>query len=164
MSISEDSAGVSTAELELRLGAYGEYGELFIQDSDGYSKSIPATDWTIIDDMNDGIFGGSVALDGATGKMTFNKKGVYRGIFSTSFGLNNGAVVRGGVFINGVLSDKSEFTRTIANPNDFGAATITSMSDIVVGVLPVVVEFKVFFDTARTISIENMNINIAGIS
>lgn len=162
--IGNGGAFVTAGQLESRLGAYGELGELFIQESDAYSVAFPATTPTVVKPMTEGPAKGSVVLDGVNGTLTFNKAGIYRGAFNISFALDGPAIAKGSIYINGIKSGKSAFTRTISNLNDFGNAGFGSIVEIEVVNLPVVVDFRIELSAARILLIQTLDINIAGIS
>lgn len=171
MGIFEEGIAVTEASLSSRLGAYGEIGELYIETTPAYTKSLPVTEWTVIDssgattgEILKGSELGGVTADVNAGTLTFTKAGTYKGSFNVSFSLSGGATISGAVYMNGVLSTKSEFERTIANANDVGNAGISSLVVIAEEDLPAVIDFRMFSTSARVLSIRNMNINAHGVS
>lgn len=157
-------SGISSAQLESRVGAIGETGELFITDSDSYSKGISDSTPTIIDGINQSINTGLVAISGASGTITINKAGIYQAVVSISFSLNGGAKIEGLIFENGVQVERGRFERDIANVNDVGSAMMSALFKVQSEDLPIVLDARLLSDTSsRTASIQHMDFQVHGV-
>jgi hypothetical protein len=144
------------------IGAVGQIGELYITDSDAYSKSISDVTPTLIDGINEAESVGSVVINGAAGTIQLINVGLYTAVVDISFSLSNGAKVDGELFADGVLVEKARLERDISTPFDVGSAPLGGVIRVTGD--PVTVDFRVLADAAgRTMNIKHLNFRVFGI-
>lgn len=155
----------------VQLGAVGETGSVFLDDSDGYTIDLVAATPKEITEansvlaavpLNAGPVGGSVVANGSAGSIIINKIGKYEVSLSASFSSSGGAKVDGAAYLNGVRLGEVAFERDIANPNDVGSAGPSSVIEILQGDLPAVITTRWISSVTRTISIEHMSLHVVG--
>lgn len=153
------------------LGAVGDSGSVFLDDSDLYSIACTAgvakelTEANSVGaatPLNAGVVSGVVTANGSNGSITINKVGLYEVSLSSSFAASGGTKVDGAVYKNGVRQGNVAFERDISNPNDVGSIGPSNIIEIEVGDLPAVLTCRVICDTTRTLAINHFSLHALG--
>jgi len=112
------------------LGAVGDSGSVFLDDSDAYTitfatgvaKEITeANSVGAATPLNAGPVSGIITANGSNGSITINKVGLYEVSLSSSFSSSGVTKVDGAIYKNGVRQGNVAFERDIATPNDVGS-------------------------------------------
>lgn len=146
------------------IGALGEAGDAYIIEADAYTVGVNASTFTIVDDINAGVTSGEITVNGTLGTITINKTGTYQAVMGMSFSLNGGDTIEGAFFVNGVESTRGTFERDIANVNDVGSVSATSLFAVTSGDLPFIIDFRLkSISASRITSIQHFSANITGV-
>ena len=153
------------------LGAVGDSGSVFLDDSDAYSIAFAAGVAKEITEansvgaaspLNAGPVSGVVTVDGSAGSVIVNKSGLYEVSLSMSFSSSGGTKVDGAIYKNGVRQGNISFERDISTPNDVGSVGPSNVIEILDGDLPAVLTCRLICDAIRTLSIPHFSLHALG--
>jgi len=145
----------------IALGALGNYGELYILESDAYSGIIVVTPG-VVDDLNEGVNSG-ITLDGAAGQFTLNTPGAYEVMMGMSFSLSGVTTASAGFYADGVLVPDTVKSVDIQNSNVVELLSALNQFELTEGDVPLVLEIRIWSANARSIDIEHLTFTLKGI-
>ncbi|MCK5127570.1 MAG: hypothetical protein KAR42_15040 [candidate division Zixibacteria bacterium] len=141
--------------------ALGDYGELYILESDAYSGLAVATPM-VIAPMNRGPQK-NITLSGANGRMFIEQPGSYQMKLRMSFSLSGAATFMVGFFLGGVLVPDTEQSVDIQNANQVENIFIFGQFEAEAEDLPLIFDVRPWATSARIMDVQHLTWGTKGL-